>query len=430
MGRNPQMYTFGDESSPVRANQKHRRGRNYLARRKGNYAASSAASAKGHQDHPNHSFQQGGQNYSSAAARANQPQATYYSTDGWDSAPISAGNNNDETGSLNYSTSSSVQSAESSSNSSSFAEILKHIDSDLDLKDYSDPEIKDFMAKQSKAANDQARVGQAQYGKMRGMGMDMPHNPPPAAVAGWMHRREQQQRQHQTQREAQLQMQQAKQLARSKKARQQQYAASSHHVDLNYSRDSTEEEIDGVNISELGENELETIAGKRDDDNVSRLANITITTSRPQAAAQTPNNDIFRGRDPFGRQPDPRPSRPDSPSNNRNRSTSGHVTPPPNSRGRRTSSALAPPGSAGSISRTSSRHSKSSSDGSFDTPAPSSPPRGGAPSSKPPHARSSPTSKSRQKGGGGEDKVVEIGSYQNPWFCGFTDALNLDGAFR
>lgn len=444
------MYTFGDDSSPVRPNQKHRRSRGYLPRRKSNNPAASirngAASSQNVHGHPvnSNSYQQGEQNYSSAAAGANPPQATYYSAEGWGDAPISSGNNNnDETGSLNYSTSSSVQSAESSSNSSSFADILKQIDSDIDLKDYSDPEIKDLMAKQSKATNDQARLGQAQYSKMRGMGMEMSSSaPPPAAVAGWIQRREQQQQQqkqyqYHTQREAHMQMQQAQRKQQhqynnymSAGPRQQQYANSG-HVDWNYSRDSSEGDIDGVNFSEQEEYVLETIAGKRDvDGNVNRLANITINTVRPQAA-QSPG-DVFRGRDLLGQQRDPHRSRSDSPASRGRaapRVATGHVTPPPNARGKRTSAA--PPGSAGSISRTSSRHSKSSSDGSFDTPAPSSPPHGGgAHSSKPPHARSSP-SKTRRKGGGEkEDNVVEIGSYQNPWFCGFADSLDLVGAFR
>ena len=103
---------------------------------------------------------------------------------------------------------------------------------------------------------------------------------------------------------------------------------------------------------------------------------------------------------------------------------SGQVTPPPNSRHKRSST---PPG-AKSISRTSSRHSKSSSDGSWDTPAPSSPPN----VMKPPHvSRSMPSSSSSTRRKSGKDeKVVEDLSeafYAKSWMCGFADAFNFDG---
>lgn len=101
---------------------------------------------------------------------------------------------------------------------------------------------------------------------------------------------------------------------------------------------------------------------------------------------------------------------------------SGHVTPPPNSRHRRSST---PPG-AKSISRTSSRHSKSSSDGSWDTPAPSSPTN----ISKPPHvARSVPVSSLRRKSGKDEKVVEDLSEafYAKSWMCGFADAFNFDG---
>ncbi len=115
-----------------------------------------------------------------------------------------------------------------------------------------------------------------------------------------------------------------------------------------------------------------------------------------------------------------------APSSPRSRS-SGHVTPPPNSRHKRTST---PPG-ASSISRTNSRHSKSSSEGSWDTPAPSSPPHGSVGGMKPPHARSTPVSKTRRKSAK-EEKTVAVDTlseafYSHPWMCGFADAFNFDG---
>ena len=88
-----------------------------------------------------------------------------------------------------------------------------------------------------------------------------------------------------------------------------------------------------------------------------------------------------------------------------------------------------PPG-ANVISRTSSRHSKSSSDGSFDTPAPSTPPHNnsGLRHSKPPNARNASVTKSRRKSGDREDKLVEDLSeafYAKSWMCGFADAFNF-----
>ena len=84
-------------------------------------------------------------------------------------------------------------------------------------------------------------------------------------------------------------------------------------------------------------------------------------------------------------------------------------------------------------SGTNSRHSKSSSDGSWDTPPPSSPPQnGGSMHSKPPHARSMPVSKTRRNSSGlREGKVVtedlSEAFYAKSWMCGFTDAFNFDG---
>jgi len=92
------------------------------------------------------------------------------------------------------------------------------------------------------------------------------------------------------------------------------------------------------------------------------------------------------------------------------------TTPPPNSRQRRTST---PPGAV-LLVRTSSRHSKSSSDGSFGTPAPASPPYA-KPHSKPP-----------ARGRGTQSKTIGASDisepvYKNFWMCGFTDAFKFDG---
>lgn len=93
------------------------------------------------------------------------------------------------------------------------------------------------------------------------------------------------------------------------------------------------------------------------------------------------------------------------------------TTPPPNSRLRRTST---PPGAVPLV-RTSSRHSKSSSDGSFGTPAPASPPYSKSHSKPPARGRGSQSSKAR----GSSDISEPV--YKNFWMCGFTDAFKFDG---
>jgi hypothetical protein len=99
--------------------------------------------------------------------------------------------------------------------------------------------------------------------------------------------------------------------------------------------------------------------------------------------------------------------------------SSGHVTPPPNSRHERTSTHS--PGA-------SSHHSKSSSDGSWETPIPVSPPRSGATTTKPPQARSIPITKlGHASGKGGETNEA---FYAKSWMSGFSDAFNFDGFDR
>mmetsp|Transcript_42194 Transcript_42194/g.77124 ORF Transcript_42194/g.77124 Transcript_42194/m.77124 type:complete len:465 (+) Transcript_42194:667-2061(+) len=458
MSRSPPNFSFGDDTSPVRTGQRHRRGRGYPSRNNAAPANRNTAANSSHTNNrnngaapANHSSHQSGHHGSSAAARLsnqsslgnvnlNQRPQTHYSSDGWDNPPASSnkGNNgnNDDANSLTYSASSSVQSAESSSNSSSFAEILKHIDSEFDLKDYSDPEIKEFMARQSKAANDASGgIGQSQYGKMKGMGMEMETAPPPPAVAMWKQRTEERSRQ-------QAQMQQAQQQQQGKKKQNQfsmaaraKHTPSSGHFDFNYSKDdSSEDDVHGVQFNEYEENVLETIAGlDHDDDGVARHT-VTVTSVKPRAvkAANTHRDQNFFNQDPFQ---SPYNSAPSSPGRGRSTSSprsSGHITPPPNSKNKRNSYTSTPPG-ANSISRTSSRHSKSSSDGSFESPAPSSPPLA-------PHGRSPPASgKTRRKSSGQreekkvvtEDVLAEQAFYAKPWMCGFTDAItdvfNLDG---
>ena len=168
---------------------------------------------------------------------------------------------------------------------------------------------------------------------------------------------------------------------------------------------------------------------KRDD-----AARHTVAVISAKSQASTSNDSFLQ--DPFAvRKQDPyqttssryNNSPPSSPRSSR------HITPPPNARQKRTS-ALSPEATY-STSRTNSCHSKSSSDGSWDTPAPSSPTQhdGGSMHSKPPHARSTSFSKTGRKSSGQqrEDKVVtedlSEAFYAKSWMCGFTDAFNFDG---
>jgi len=274
------------------------------------------------------------------------------------------GNAIDETsslaGSLDYSASSSVQSADSSS----YVEIFKHID--IDLKDYTDPEIKAFMATQTRAASDGGVLTghHSNNGKRTGRGAetmeDQAHVTP--AVAMWNQRVEDR---HQQQQAKQKKMPQFNK----------------------YSKDDNDNRMGNIHgdFQDLGQNILNTIAGRDTEENPYHSPHNSAPSS-PRAASR------------------------------------GHTTPSTSIKTKRTN---ALPG-ANPISRMSSRHSKSSSDGSFDTPTPSSP-------SVPSHPRISPPS--GRKGGGhhqrDNNKVVTETFYAEPWMCGFTDAftdsLNIEG---
>ena len=243
MSRNAPTFEFADDSA-VKTGQKHRRGRGFMPNKRGSGSSKSK------------NFGGSGGGHSSAAPAINAhsmsaqmggsaTQAAHYTADNWEHANNRGSSPTDMdqhscAGSLTYSASSSVQSAESSADSS-FADILKHIDSEGDGAS----EIKEFMAKQSKAAiGENAREGS---GSSHGS----------AAVQGWIQRVEDRSRK---------QILLAKQQQQEKK---QQYtmasdnSAPSGHVDLNYSKDdsskgSSEGDVFGVDFNET---ELETIAG-------------------------------------------------------------------------------------------------------------------------------------------------------------------------
>lgn len=422
---NPPQFEFADDS-PTPPGRKHRRGR-YTPNRKnaatanGKASANSPNSSRGGSADNNSSFRSGGHKFSSAASRAQasslspqpqhqrlnlnlqqKPPTNYNFTDSTPTKNSTPGkDDNSCTGSLTYSASSSVRSEESS-NESSFADILKVIDSDGDGA----TEVKEFMAKQSKAAS------YGCYSATGGGQIERDGASTHAAVQGWK------------QRQAAAQ-QQMKQAARGKGQKKKFTMAASKHVptnpnvDLNYSKDDSSGSGDMFGV-DFDENVLETIAGH--DDDVARHTQAAVSSN-----STTPADHPFRDKEPYQTSStfisnNDVSSAPSSP---RSRNT-GHVTPPPNSRHKRTST---PPGAINSISRTNSRgsrHSKSSSDGSWDTPAPSSPPM------KPPHVRSTPVSKTNRKSRSDEKASSVVADpneafYAKSWMCGFADAFNFDG---
>lgn len=233
MSSSHKMYTFGDDESPAKTGRKHRRGRGYATTNKSvnkkNGGDSSAAASL-------NSYKQGGRcNYSAAAQRQTEhdkPRA-YFTGDACDKVNDSSSSSNDNngkqtdendgTGSLTYSESSSMQSAESSTESS-FSAILKVIDS----SEGGVMDVKEFMARQSQAAS--------------GMDDVDVNNP---VVTGWIQRREAQKKEP------------------SSSAHSASSNKSSSNVDFNYSRDdsSIEADVYGVEFNEHEENVLETIAG-------------------------------------------------------------------------------------------------------------------------------------------------------------------------
>lgn len=133
------------------------------------------------------------------------------------------------------------------------------------------------------------------------------------------------------------------------------------------------------------------------DEEVARRHNIIVTTRSSRSTS--PREKLF-GSSPYS---SANPSRHDI------------VTPPPNTRNKRTST---PPG------RNYSPRSKSSSDGSWDTPTASPP----GSSSRPPHARGIGASNSRRKSTEKKETVQDISEavYTKFWMCGFTDSFNFD----
>ena len=248
MSRNPPTFTFGDDTSPVQRSR-----RSTPPNRKNNIAPGNRNSQQNRNNGVaptanNNSYRQGGHPNGPSNQRQ-QPQTNYFTGDGWEDYPQYSSNNGNND--LTYSASEASSSVQSVESSSSFADILKHIDSDLELKDYSDPEIKEFMAKHSKAANDASGgIGHAPNGKMKGMEMDVL-------------RAEDRSRQ-----QVQIQMQQAQEQGKktlhqfSKAVSAKHPPSTSGHATFNYSKDgSSEGDVCSEEFNEHEENVLETIVG-------------------------------------------------------------------------------------------------------------------------------------------------------------------------
>ncbi|KAL3802171.1 hypothetical protein ACHAWO_007811 [Cyclotella atomus] len=196
-----------------------------------------------------------------------------------------------------------------------------------------------------------------------------------SAVAGWVHRVNQRQQLH---------------SAKAASERQGKYPTRANNVSLNYSKDDSDDE-------EFGENVLETITG---DEEVARRHNITVTTRSARSTSPKEESRV-------------------SPYNAVNPSRHDTVTPPPSNRSKRSST---PPG------RNYSPRSKSSSDGSWDTPTASPP----GSNSRPPHSRGTGASNSRRQSTGSKETAQDISEavYAKFWMCGFTDSFNFDNLKR
>eukprot|EP00578_Thalassiosira_sp_NH16_P028708 CAMPEP_0181087970 /NCGR_PEP_ID=MMETSP1071-20121207/6544_1 /TAXON_ID=35127 /ORGANISM="Thalassiosira sp., Strain NH16" /LENGTH=407 /DNA_ID=CAMNT_0023169869 /DNA_START=429 /DNA_END=1652 /DNA_ORIENTATION=- len=392
-------FAFADDA-PVQTGRKHRRGRGYMPNRQNAAAANrnqTGVAANGHQ------LGRGGSQASSQSQQ--RPQGNLNLSANANRTNSNKDDNNSCAGSLEYSQTSSIA---EDSNESSFADILKVFDSEVN----GSSEVKDFIARQSQAANGgggYAACGGGQYEAERTSNAD-------AAVQGWM------QRVDSRKASALQQMKQAPKTQPQKKQQQKFTMAEPKHVptnpnvDFNYSINDSSESEEVFEVDFDG-NVLETIVGH--DDEVAVPKKVSATT-QSKAPAKHP----FRGEDRYVSSAFNNNTAASNRPSSRGR-TSRRVTPPPNSRHKHTSAAHFV---SNSISPSNSRHSKSSSEGSLDTPVPSSPPHNGLStmrSAKPP-PRNAPAPKSRRNAGrGGDDKAVASNAfYAKPWMNDFADSLD------
>lgn len=206
----PPNFEFADDS-PIQKGRKHRRGRGHATKS----SSSSNSRSNGGPSSPSLSAQLTG---------SKNTQTQYFSAD-WDNVNISLNSrNNDDhnscAGSLTYSASSSVQSGMSSggesSNDSSFADIIKLIDSEGE----GSSEVKAFMSARSEAASEFGGT----TASVRDGG---------SAVAGWMQRVDARAKQQQQQKKQQQQQHNSSGRGRNSNAA---------NVALNYSRDDSNDE--------------------------------------------------------------------------------------------------------------------------------------------------------------------------------------------
>jgi hypothetical protein len=243
------------DDSPIRPGRKHRRGRLSASSCRKTPTAAGADSAAIGQASTSRSFQQCGHKISAVALNLTyenlsqkhnflhqqpQTQASYYTSDAWDNAGSPKGGRDDNScsGSLTYSASSSVQSAESS-NDSSFADIIKLIDSS---EGAGASEFNKIIAKKTKAASSSSAGGDFLSKE--------------TAVSGWMQGVEDRRRLQKPAKENEQKKKKKKPLFTMSPPKR---APLNSNADLNYSKDdSSEDDVYGVDFDEKI---LETIAG-------------------------------------------------------------------------------------------------------------------------------------------------------------------------
>ena len=219
MNKNKLEYEFADDSpSKTKRSHRHRRGRGFSTNRKSAASANSSRSTSLSAQSLGHSTQR------------SSHQAARHHADELSNSTANDHDQNSCAGSLTYSASSSVQSGAESSNDSSFADIIKLIDSDGDGSD-----LKKFIEKSSHAADSLSQMG-------------MDENP---VVTAWKERANERTRQQQ---------QKAKQKKSKKQFTMKSSPMPSSNVDLNYSKDDSSE--DENVFGDLDDSRvLETIAG-------------------------------------------------------------------------------------------------------------------------------------------------------------------------
>lgn len=387
-------FAFADDP-PVQTGRKHRRGRGYMPNRQ-----NVAAANRNHHGAAVNSHQLGRGGSQASSQQRSQGKLNLANAN---RSNNNKDDNNSCAGSLEYSQTSSVA---EDSNESSFADILKVFDNEVN----GSSEVKEFIARQSQAAN-----GSGGYAACGGGQYEAERTSTDAAVQGWM------QRVDNRKAAALQQMKQAPKTQPQKKQQQKFTMATPKHVptnpnvDFNYSINDSSESEEVFEVDFDG-NVLETIAGH--DDEVAAPKKVSAASQ-----SKAPANHPFRGEDRYVSSAFNNNTTSSARSSSRGRN-SRHVTPPPNSRHKHTSTAR---GVSNSISPANSRHSKSSSEGSLDTPVPSSPPHNGSSmvrSTKPP-PRNAPAPKTRRNvGRGGDDKAVTSNAfYAKPWMSGFADSL-------